>query len=155
MSATAILSSTDGQLDSMGQKAGADVVIAGVSDAKFSASNEFNDNMYHLSALVSLRAIDTHNGKVLTSFEMVGKSAGVSEDLARVKAVGQATPEVADKLLEDLVRSWKQERTHGQRYHSVVSKVHNYAKVVRPFMRALQKLTDVTQVNELGFKGTT
>lgn len=144
---------SDAQMAALGAKNGADVVVTGISDVTFSAFNEFNDNMYYVSARINLRAINASSGKVMSSFEHVGRSAGVSEDLARVKAVQDATPEAADKLLAGMVQVWKQEAAQGRRFHLTVMKVKNYGKQARPLLKAVQGLAQVTEAREVGYHG--
>ncbi len=134
-------------------KYGAEVVVIGSAEVKFSAFNELNDNLHYLSAVVNLQAVSASTAKVLASFEAAGKGAGVNEDLARLGAIKKTGPEVVGNLVERLVTAWREEAKGGKRFRVVLLKVGNYGKVARPFIKEMEKLPQVEAVKELNFGG--
>lgn len=148
----AALVGDDAKVAALANEIGADVAVVGVSDTRFSGFNEMGANMYYLTARVSLRAVRGSTGKVLASFEVEGKGAGVNETQARQVAVKKAAPAAADKLLASLIQAWKAEAERGNRFVLVVNKVRHYRKVAQPFIKAVSELAGVVEVKELGFE---
>ncbi|MCK6548680.1 hypothetical protein L6R52_22745 [Myxococcota bacterium] len=100
---------------------------------------------------MNLRAVNVSTGKVMTSIEGVGKSAGASEELARVKSVRAGAPKVVDGLLEQISRAWKLEADRGKRFRINLVGIGNYAKEARPFLKLAGSLANVSAVKELAF----
>ena len=132
---------------------GADVVIIGGSEVKFSAFNELNTNMYYLSATVSLRAVNASTAAILASFEAVGKGIGVNEEIARINAVKDASPKVVKSLIDGLVAAWQKGAQQGNKYKIVLLNIKSYGQVALPFIEALQHIPDVESAKELSFGG--
>jgi hypothetical protein len=107
--------------------------------------------MYYVAAVINLRAVNVSTGKVITSVEELSKSAGASEELARVKAIRAGAPKVIDALLEQLVISWKGEVERGKRFRLNVLDVANYGKEGRPFIKLVREVPNVSAVKELAF----
>jgi len=137
---------------SVAAKFGADVAIVGTAEVKHSAYNEMGNNMYYVSAVINTRAVNVNTGKVMTSFEAVGRGVGVNEDLARVKAIRRGAPKVIKNLLERLVEVWQREASKGKRFRITVANVSHYRKVARPFLKFMRKLPNVSKVKEVSFK---
>jgi len=147
------LTTNDKRAAEIASQYGAEVAIVGSAEVKFSAFNEMGANLYYVSVNVSLRAVNTSTAQILASFETVGRGVGVNEDLARTKAIRQATPTSIKKLLRGLVTSWRMQLTRGRQFKIVLLKVPSYGKVARPFIKAFQELAAVDQVKELNFGG--
>ena len=143
----------DKRVAEIASKYGADVAIAGSSEVKYSAYNEMGNKMHYVSSLITLRAVNVSTAKILASFDAVGKGFGANEDLARVRAIKDSAPELIDKLLTGIVRSWKKEADAGNRFHITIVKVKNYKKVARPLMKAMKKLNNVESVKEINYGG--
>lgn len=132
---------------------GADVVIIGGAEIKFTGFNEFGTNMYYLSATISLRAVNASTAAILTSFETVGKGIGVNEEIARVNAVKDGSPKVAKNVVDGLVAAWKKGAEQGNRYKVVLSNVKNYGQFALPFIDVLQSIPGVESAREISFGG--
>jgi hypothetical protein len=132
---------------------GAEVVIIGSAEVSFSAFNELNTNMYYLSATVSLRAINASTAAILASVETVGKGIGVSEEIARVNAVKDASPKVVKSLIDGLVAAWQKGSQRGNTYKVVLLNVKSYGQLGLPFIEILQRIPDVENARELSFGG--
>lgn len=131
---------------------GAEVAVVGSAEVEPTGFNEFDNGMFYVSAVVNMRAVNASTGKVLTSFEAIGKGAGASEDLARVKAIRGAAPELIDNLLTRLVHAWRAEVAHGKRFRLNIVRVRSYGREARPFIKALRALPAVRTVKELGYE---
>lgn len=133
-------------------KFGADVAIVGTAEVKHTAYNEMGHNMYYVSAVINTRAVNVNTGKVMTSFEAVGRGVGANEDLARIKAIRRGAPKVINHLLENLVEVWQREAKNGKRFRVTVANIGHYRKVARPFLKFMRKLPKVSKVKEVSFK---
>jgi hypothetical protein len=130
---------------------GAEVAVVGSVETSQTAFNEGGDRMYYLASIINLRAVNVSTGKVMTSLEGVGKSAGASEELARVKSVRQGAPKIVDGLLEQIARAWKLEADRGKRFRINLVGIANYAKEARPFLKLTGAIANVSAVKELAF----
>lgn len=132
---------------------GADVIITGTSEVTYTSYNDFGSNMYFVSAAINLQAIHASTAKILASFEAQGRGTGANEEQARILAVKQAGPKVTENLVTRLVQAWKHEVDAGKPFRIVVLRVRNYARMARPFIKAMKALPNVESVKELNFGG--
>jgi hypothetical protein len=144
---------SDDKVAEVAAKHGADVVVVGSSEVKYSAFNELGNNMVYVSTVINLRAVNASTAKILASIEETGKGFGANEELARVKAIRDGAPTVVSKLLDSLVQAWTQQAGQGRRFKVVVMKVRNYRKVARPLMKAMKAVPNVEAVKEVNFGG--
>lgn len=148
--AVASLSDT-GRAAEVAARYGAEAAIVGTAEVGQTAYNEGGDRMYYVAAVINLRAVNVSTGKVITSVEEVAKSAGASEEIARVKALRAGAPKVIEAFLTQLARSWQGEVERGKRFRVNLVEVASYGKHGRPFLALLREVPGVSAVKELAF----
>lgn len=144
---------SDDKVAEVASRNGADVVVVGSAEVSYSAFNELGNNMFYVSTVINLRAVNASTAKILASIEKTGKGFGANEELARVKAIRDGASEVVSALLDSLVQAWSRQAAQGRRFKVVVIKVKNYRRVARAFMKAMQLVPNVQAVKEVNFGG--
>ncbi len=144
------LMNDDARLATLAAENGADVLILGQADIRYSAYNELKQKMYYVSGVVNLRAVRGSTGKVLASVETESRGIGVNENQARVASMQRAAPKIIGKLLDALILVWRSEAERkAETYTVTLSKISPKKKFKKGLMAVAQKLRSVTDVQEV------
>ena len=140
----------DKQLANILSKSGAEIVIVSNSEIRHAAFNQFGQKLYYVSAVLTVRAIWVSTAQVLSSFQKIGKGIGISEELARVKAIKQVGPKSIESLLKSFIHVWRNQEKYGRKYYIQLLKCKGYRKA-RRFIHRLKSLKGVKSVKELKY----
>jgi hypothetical protein len=91
----------------LGQQADAEVVIVGKALAK-SVGSIAGTSMKSVQANISLRAIQTDNGRVLSSGTEHAASVHIDEITAGAEALRKASIKISDKMIDDIIKNFQQ-----------------------------------------------
>jgi len=95
----------------LGQQADAEVVIVGKALAK-SVGSIAGTAMKSVQANISLRAIQTDNGRVLSSGTEHAAAVHIDEITAGAEALRKASVKISDKMIDDIIKNF-QKRVGG------------------------------------------
>ncbi len=95
----------------LGQQADAEVVIVGKALAK-SAGSVAGTAMKSVQANISLRAIQTDNGSVLSSGSEHAAAVHIDEVTGGAEALKKASAKISDKIMDDIIKNF-QKRVGG------------------------------------------
>lgn len=95
----------------LGQQADAEVVIVGKALAK-SVGSIAGTSMKSVQANISLRAIQTDNGRVLSSGTEHAAAVHIDEITAGAEALRKASIKISDKMIDDIIKNF-QKRVGG------------------------------------------
>jgi hypothetical protein len=92
-----------------GLKYGAQVVITGKAYSKTAGGRLYGSNMRSVQATVQARVIRTDSGKVISARSETGRQVHIDELQGGALAIKKATAKLADKLMSDIIRTWRSE----------------------------------------------
>lgn len=105
--ALAALQGDDQAAAAIGDRAGAEVIITGKSFAKeASGVSDMLGGMKSMQATVSVKAINTDDGRVLVSKSQSDKTIHIDEVAGGTKAIEMAANKVADYLADEIVKKF-------------------------------------------------
>jgi len=146
-----ITSLTDDAIREIGVLFDAEVVIYGKALAKLAGAVQ-GTSMKSVQADVSLRAVNTGNGRVLASAIHHAAAVHPSEVAAGTKALQQAARAAAEALMAQIVDRWNQDVISGGTVELVISGIRSYSHLVR-FKETLQKeIRGIKGVHQRDFK---
>jgi len=91
----------------IGDRAGAEVIITGKSFAKEAAGvSDMLGGMKSMQATVSVKAINTDDGRVLVSKSQSDKTVHIDEVAGGTKAIEMASNKVADYLADEIIKKF-------------------------------------------------
>ena len=90
----------------LGQQADAEVVIVGKALAK-SVGTIAGTSMKSVQANISLRAIQTDNGRVLSSGTEHAAAVHIDEITAGTEALRKASVKISDKMIDDIIKNFQ------------------------------------------------
>ena len=90
----------------LGKQADAEVVIVGKALAK-SVGNIAGTAMKSVQANISLRAIQTDNGRVLSSGTEHAAAVHIDEVTAGAEALKKASVKISDKMIDDIIKNFQ------------------------------------------------
>lgn len=90
----------------LGQQADAEVVIVGKALAK-SVGSIAGTSMKSVQANISLRAIQTDNGRVLSSGTEHAAAVHIDEITAGAEALRKASVKISDKMIDDIIKNFQ------------------------------------------------
>ncbi len=102
----------DTTVKSLGKLANVDIIIYGKAVAKLYGKIAGSE-MRSAQANVSLRAVDTDDGRVVASGEQHAASVHIDTMTAGNDALKKATDDLADSMITTILAMWKQEENNG------------------------------------------
>lgn len=143
---------TDNTAKAVGKELNAEVVILGKASAKLQGSI-LGSGILSSQASISAKVIKVDTGGVIASTSASGAAVHSDEITAGNKALEKVGTEVAEKLIEQIVKKWGQEASGSTLVQMVVSGIGNYADFVK-FKNAVQdKVRGVQAINHRSLSG--
>lgn len=143
---------TDNTAKAVGKELNAEVVILGKAIAKLQGSI-LGSGILSSQASISAKVIKVDTGGVIASTSASGATVHSDEMTAGNKALEKVGVEVAEKLIEQIVKKWGQEVSGSTLVQMVVSGIGNYADFVK-FKNAVQdKVRGVQAINHRSLSG--
>ncbi|MFO8047540.1 MAG: flagellar assembly protein T N-terminal domain-containing protein [Desulfosudaceae bacterium] len=137
----------------IGNMYGAEVVIYGKGAAKMRGS-VMGSSMQSSMANVSLRAVRTDNGQVIASDTASAAAVHPDEATAGTKALTQATEQIADNLLEQIMYRWSGEVAGGGLVQVTVTGDVTYDNLLRLKDSMRNAIRGVKQIYQRDFNET-
>ncbi len=124
-----VVSLTNNAIKEIGTLFNADLVIYGKAAAKLKGS-VLNSSMLSSTANISLRAVNTDDGRIIASDTASG--AGVHPDriTSGVRALTQATETIADSLLDQITDRWSSDVSSGGLIQLSISGAVSYERLL-------------------------
>jgi hypothetical protein len=119
----------DSTIENLGKLANVDVIIYGTAVAKLYGMVAGSE-MRSAQANVSLRAVDTDDGRVLASGEQHAASVHIDTMTAGNDAIKKATDKLAESMLSSILSKWKQEANNGSLVNLIVNGVNSAGDLV-------------------------
>ncbi len=119
----------DSTIENLGKLANVDVIIYGTAVAKLYGRVAGSD-MRSAQANVSLRAVDTDDGRVLASGEQHAASIHIDTMTAGNDAIKKATDKLAESMISTILGRWKQEVSNGSLVHLTVNGINTVGDLV-------------------------
>ncbi len=113
----------------IGKLANADVVIYGKAVSRLYGTIEGSE-MRSAQATVSLRAVDTDDGKVLASGDQHAASVHIDAMTAGNEAIKKATSALAESMIATILDTWKQQVNNGSLITLVINGVRSAGDLV-------------------------
>jgi len=136
----------------LGKQADAEVVIVGKALAK-SAGSIAGTAMKSVQANISLRAIQTDNGRVLSSGSEHAAAVHIEEVTAGTEALKKASAKISDKMMDDIIKNF-QKRVGGTTLVQLTVIGLSGHEDLRKFKNLLQgQVRGVERVYERSFSG--
>ncbi len=136
----------DNTVKSLGKIADADVIIYGKAVAKLYGRIAGSD-MQSAQADVSLRAVNTDDGRVLASGEQHAASVHIDTITAGNDAIKKATGELGDSIIATILDKWRQEISSGSLIQLTVNGIKTAGDLVE-LKDALMSTSGVQDVYE-------
>ncbi|MFP4039790.1 MAG: flagellar assembly protein T N-terminal domain-containing protein [Desulfosudaceae bacterium] len=137
----------------IGNMYGAEVVIYGKGAAKMRGS-VMGSSMQSSMANVSLRAVRTDNGQVIASDTASAAAVHPDKATAGTRALTQATEQIADNLLEQIMNRWSGEVAGGGLVQVTVTGNVTYDNLLRLKDSMRNSIRGVEQIYQRDFNET-
>ncbi len=125
-----VVSLSNTAIKTLGNLFDAEVVIYGKALAK-TAGSVMGTSMKSVQADLSLRAVNTDTGQVIASATKHSAAVHISEITAGGKALALATNEIADNLLNQIIKRWSQDVNQGALIQIIITGVNSNRNLVK------------------------
>ncbi len=137
---------------SLGKQADAEVVIVGKALAR-SVGSIAGTSMKSVQANISFRAIQTDNGRVLSSGADHAAAVHIDEVTAGAEALKKASAKISDKMMDDIIKNF-QKRVGGTTLVQLTVTGLSGHEDLRKFKNMLQgQVRGVERIHERSFSG--
>lgn len=137
---------------SLAKQADAEVVIVGKALAK-SVGSVAGTSMKSVQANISLRAIQTDNGRILSSGAEHAAAVHIDEVTGGTEALKRASAKISDKMIEDIIKSFQKRVAATTLVQLTVSGLSGHEDLIR-FKNMLQgQVRGVERIHERSFSG--
>lgn len=143
----AISEGNDKEAAKLGLRAGAEVVITG--QALIGNPESVQNILFGAKSTVTLRAINTANGRLYAAGSIDGNGVDAVKDGAVRKAVESASKKDADNIFWKIVKDWNNEKLNGSVIEVVIRGV-NYTRLKKA-VKLISKLDGVKDVIKRSF----
>ncbi|MCL5277084.1 MAG: hypothetical protein M1517_04825, partial [Deltaproteobacteria bacterium] len=141
----------DGAAEKIGRLSNIDVILYGSADVRLYGEVPGSE-MRSARAVVSLRAVDTDNGRLLFSGEQQGASIHVDPAVAGKEALKKAVDTIADKMIATVLDEWRQEAGSGVPIRLTVDNV-KLPDELAGLTSQLMSISGVRHVSEMSIGG--
>ena len=134
----------------MGARFGAEIVITGNASADFmEKSKPYGVSVFAYSGNVNVKAIKTDTAEVIAvaSAEKVARAGGRVQSAN--KALSECAREISKKLMEEILKKWREEVYNYVEVEIIISKVSN--DVRKDILKKLNKIGGIKEINEKSF----
>ena len=136
----------------LGQQADAEVVIVGKALAK-SVGSIAGTSMKSVQANISLRAIQTDNGRVLSSGTEHAAAVHIDEVTAGAEALRKASVKISDKMIDDIIKNFQKRVAATTLVQLTVTGLSGYPDLLK-FKNMIQsQVRGVERIHERSFSG--
>lgn len=137
---------------SLGKQADAEVVIVGKALAR-SVGSIAGTSMKSVQANISFRAVQTDNGRVLSSGADHAAAVHIDEVTAGAEALKKASAKISDKMMDDIIKNF-QKRVGGTTLVQLTVTGLSGHEDLRKFKNMLQgQVRGVERIHERSFSG--
>ena len=143
----AISEGDDKEAAKLGLRAGAEVIVTGQALAGHAESVQ--NILFGAKSTVTLRAINTANGRLYAAGSVDGNGVDAVKDGAVRKAIESASKKAADSIFWKIVKDWNNEKLNGTVIEVVIRGV-NYSGLKKA-VRLISKLDGVKDVVKRSF----
>ena len=136
----------------LGQQADAEVVIVGKALAK-SVGSIAGTSMKSVQANISLRAIQTDNGRVLSSGTEHAAAVHIDEVTAGAEALRKASVKISDKMIDDIIKNFQKRVAATTLVQLTVTGLSGHPDLLK-FKNMIQsQVRGVERIHERSFSG--
>ena len=143
----AISEGNDKEAAKLGLQAGAEVIITG--QALVGKAESVQNILFGAKSTVTLRAINTANGRLYAAGSVDGNGVDAVADGAVRKAIETASKKAADSIFWKIVKDWNNEKLNGATIELVIRGV-NYSRLKKA-VKLISKLDGVKSVIKRSF----
>jgi hypothetical protein len=137
----------------LGQQADAEVVIVGKALAK-SVGPIAGTAMKSVQANISLRAIQTDNGRVLSSGTEHAAAVHIDEITAGAEALRKASVKMADKMIDDIVKNFQKRAAATTLVQLTVTGLSGHPDLLKFKNMVQSQVRGVERIHERSFSGS-
>jgi len=136
----------------LGQQADAEVVIVGKALAK-SVGTIAGTSMKSVQANISLRAIQTDNGRVISSGTEHAAAVHIDEITAGAEALRKASVKISDKMIDDIIKNFQKRVAATTLVQLTVTGLSGHPDLLK-FKNMIQsQVRGVERIHERSFSG--
>lgn len=139
------------EVQELGSLANAEIVIYGKALAKL-AGTVMGSSMKSAQADISLRAVRTDSGQVIASATRHGAAVDPNDATAGTKALTQTTEQMADDLIDQIMRRWGHDIAGKAMVHVTITNVTTYENLVQLKTQIQSRVRGVSGIYQRSFQ---